>query len=92
MLDCAKRAPVENALHHPVDACGVRQSCHLDLIDIALADWDVRRSLLDLEGLPVNDASATPHDGGSSWTAGSLGIGGRRTSTVRLTSLLKSNK
>ena len=77
MLDRAKRAPVENALHHPVDACGARQSCHLDLIDTALADWDVRGRVLDMEGLPVIDASSvTPRDGGSSWTVDSLGIGG----------------
>ena len=29
-----------------------------------------------MEGLLVNDASANPHDGGSPWTVGSLGIGG----------------
>ena len=56
--------------------------CHLDLIDIALADWDVRRRVLDMEGPPVNDASATSHDGGPSWTVDSLGIDGRWTSTV----------
>ena len=28
-----------------------------------------------MEGLTVNDASVTPHDGGSSWTVDSLGIG-----------------
>ena len=92
MLDRAKQAPVENALHHTVDACGARQSCHLDLIDIALADWDVRHRVLDMEGLPVNDTSATLHDGGSSLAVDSHGIGGRWTSTVWLTSLRKSNK
>ena len=29
-----------------------------------------------MEGIPVNDASATQHDGGFSWTVDSLGIGG----------------
>ena len=28
-----------------------------------------------MEGLTVNDASVTPHDGGSSWTLDSLSIG-----------------
>ena len=74
-LDRAKRAPVESTHHHPVDACGAQQSYHIDLIDIALADWDVRGKVLDMEGLTVNDASVTPHDGGSSWTLDSLGIG-----------------
>ena len=77
MLDHAKRAPVENALHHPVDACRAWQSYHIDLIDIALADWDVRHRALDMAGLPVNDASATLHDGGSSLAVDSHSIGGR---------------
>ena len=83
MLDRAKRAAVENALHQPVDACGARQSYHLDLIDIALTDWDVRCRVLDMEGLPVNDASATPDDGGSSWTVDSLVMEGRWTSRLQ---------
>ena len=58
------RAPVGSALHSPVEARGARQSRCLDLIDIALADRDVRGRILDMEGLPVNDASATPPDGG----------------------------
>ena len=43
----------------------------------SISPWprDVRSTVLDLEGLIVNDASVTPHDGGSSWTVGSLGIG-----------------
>ena len=46
-----------------------------------------------MEGLPVNDASATPHDGGSSWIVDSLDIGGTLDQyTMWLTSLLKSNK
>ena len=44
-------------------------------MDIALADCDVRGRVLDMEGLTVTDPSVTPHDGGSSWTVDSLGIG-----------------
>ena len=46
-----------------------------------------------MEGLPVNDASGAPHDGGSSWVVDSRGIGGQLDQyTMWLTSLLKSNK